>query len=323
PIVDLSLGRVTGAEALIRWQHPERGMVPPLQFIGVAEQSGLIDPIGLWVMRQACRQVKDWADAGLPGMKIAVNLSARQFLDPGLIDSIREALGNAGIAANQLEIELTETAAMADAAHTSAVFGKLRDLGVRIAIDDFGTGYASMSYLRKLPFDKLKIDREFVSNVQSTRDSQAICGALVTLANGLGWSPDGGTMYFSDTHAGTIWAYDYDIATGAIADRRAFATVPVEEGVPDGLTVDAAGRVVVAIWRGGRLDVHAPNGAREASIPVPVRNPTSCAFGDADLRTLYVTTMPSSGEDDPRSGSLFATTMDVPGLAGVPMDPTL
>lgn len=186
PVVDLSVGRVTGAEALIRWHHPERGLVPPMQFIGVAEQSGLIDPIGLWVMRQACRQVKDWADAGLPGMKIAVNLSARQFLDPGLIGSIRDALGTAGIAANQLEIELTETAAMADAAHTSAVFGKLRDLGVRIAIDDFGTGYASMSYLRKLPFDKLKIDREFVSNVQTTRDSQAICGALVTLARGLG-----------------------------------------------------------------------------------------------------------------------------------------
>lgn len=186
PVVDLSLGRVTGAEALIRWQHPERGMVPPLEFIGVAEQLGLIDPIGLWVMRQACRQVKDWADAGLPGMKVAVNLSARQFLDPRLIGSIREALRNAGVAANQLEIELTETVAMADAAHTSAVFGKLRDLGVRIAIDDFGTGYASMSYLRKLPFDKLKIDREFVSNVQTTRDSQAICSALVTLARGLG-----------------------------------------------------------------------------------------------------------------------------------------
>ena len=186
PIVDLSLGRVTGAEALIRWQHPERGMVPPMQFIGVAEQSGLIDPIGLWVIRQACRQAKEWADAGLPYMKVAVNLSARQFLDPRLVDSIRDAIGTAGIAANQLEIELTETAAMADAAHTSAIFGKLRDLGVRIAIDDFGTGYASLSYLRKLPFDKLKIDREFVSNVQSTRDSQAICGALVTLADGLG-----------------------------------------------------------------------------------------------------------------------------------------
>lgn len=145
----------------------------------------------------------------------------------------------------------------------------------------------------------------------------------VSLANGLGWSPSGDTMYFSDTHAGTVWAYDYDLASGEVAGRRPFATVPLEEGVPDGLAVDSAGRVFVAIWRGARLDVFAPDGAREASIPVPVRNPTSCAFGGADLRTLYVTTMPSSAESDPRSGSLFAMVVDVPGQPSARMDPSL
>ena len=186
PVIDLSVGRAVGAEALIRWQHPEKGMIPPANFIGLAESTGLIDPMGLWVMRKACMQVHDWNASGLPGMKVAINLSARQFLDGNLIGHVTEALEMSGISADQLEIELTETAAMADHAYTKAMFSKLRDLGVSIAIDDFGTGYASMSYLRKLPFDKLKIDREFVANVHRTRDSQAICGALVTLGKGLG-----------------------------------------------------------------------------------------------------------------------------------------
>ena len=186
PVIDLSAGSVCGAEALIRWRHPERGLVPPGTFIGVAEQSGLIDSIGLWVLRQACRQIKAWDADGLGQLKVAINLSARQFLDPTLVLQVREALRDTGIAAERLEIELTETAIMADADYTRAVFSKLRDLGVSIAIDDFGTGYASLSMLRKLPFDKLKIDREFVSEVHATRDSQAICGALVALARGLG-----------------------------------------------------------------------------------------------------------------------------------------
>ncbi len=147
-----------------------------------------------------------------------------------------------------------------------------------------------------------------------------VAQAPVSLSNGLGWSPSGDTMYFSDTHAGTVWAYDYDLATGAISHRRAFATVPVEEGVPDGLAVDAAGRVLVAIWRGGRLNVYAPDGSLEAELPVPVRNPTSCCFGGPGLATLYVTTMPSSNEDDPRSGSLFADARSTPGLPSARMD---
>ncbi len=185
PVFDLQAGRATGAEALLRWNHPERGLVPPGAFIGAAEASGLIEPMGLWVIRQACQQLGEWNKTGLVGLRMAVNVSARQFLDPDLRRHLREAIESAGISPDQLEIELTETVAMVDYAHTRRVFSALRSEGVGIAIDDFGTGYASMSYLRKLPFDKLKIDREFVTDVHRTRQSQAICGALIELAKGL------------------------------------------------------------------------------------------------------------------------------------------
>ena len=186
PVIDLGESRVRGAEALIRWQHPVQGMLPPGDFIQVAESSGLIDPMGLWVLQKTCAQIRAWDDQGRKDLKVAINLSARQFLDPDLTNHVSEAIAAARITPAQLEIELTETAAMADHEHTKRVFTLLRDLGVSIAIDDFGTGYASMSYLRKLPFDKLKIDREFVTDVHRRRESQAICGALVTLAEGLG-----------------------------------------------------------------------------------------------------------------------------------------
>ena len=186
PVIDLAAGTVRGAEALIRWQHPEQGLVPPGKFIHVAEASGLIDPMGLWVMRETCKQIRSWNDQGRHGLTVAINLSARQFLDPDLKDHVAEAIDAGRIEPSQLEIELTETAVMADHDHTKRVFALLRDLGVSIAIDDFGTGYASMSYLRRLPFDKLKIDREFVTDVHTRRDSQAICKALIALGEGLG-----------------------------------------------------------------------------------------------------------------------------------------
>jgi len=186
PVVDLTAGRAVGAEALIRWQHPERGMVPPARFIPVAERSGLIDELGLWVLRQACAEAQRWDAALGHPLRIAVNLSARQLQDPGLVAHIEAALAGAGIEASSLELELTETATMADAGRTSDIFQTLREMGVRVAIDDFGTGYASMSYLRNLPFDKLKIDREFVDRIDCNRNSRAICSALVALSDGLG-----------------------------------------------------------------------------------------------------------------------------------------
>ncbi len=185
PVVDVVAGHSVGGEALIRWRHPERGMVPPGEFIPAAEASGLIQPIGLWVMRRACAQVREWNDRRGDRLRVAINLSARQFLDPELKRHVMEAIEHNGISPDQLEIELTETAAMVDHDHTRRVFTSLRDAGVSIAIDDFGTGYASMSYLRKLPFDKLKIDREFVTDVHQKHDSQAICRALIELSRGL------------------------------------------------------------------------------------------------------------------------------------------
>ena len=185
PVVDVRAERVVGAEALIRWHHPERGLVMPGAFIAAAEATGLIEPIGLWVLRRACAQLREWSDRGRRDLRMSVNLSARQFLDPELKYHVMEALRHYGVLASQLEIELTETAVMSDHDHTRRVFTALRDIGVGIAIDDFGTGYASLSSLRKLPFDKLKIDREFVSQVHQTQQGQAIGGALIALAKGL------------------------------------------------------------------------------------------------------------------------------------------
>ncbi|EPX87615.1 EAL domain protein [Rubellimicrobium thermophilum DSM 16684] len=181
PVQDIRRGGWAGAEALIRWHSPSRGMVPPGVFIPVAEAAGLIEPIGLWVLREACREVAHWA----PGMRVAVNLSARQFLDESLPRHVAEAVQAAGISPERLEIELTESVATTDHDHARRTFGRLRDMGVSIAIDDFGTGYASMSVLRKLPFDKLKIDREFVTDVHRKPHSQAICAAMLALGRGL------------------------------------------------------------------------------------------------------------------------------------------
>jgi diguanylate cyclase (GGDEF)-like protein len=186
PVIDTGAGEPIGAEALIRWRHPERGLLAPGEFIAAAETSGLIEPIGLWVLRRACEQVREWNDKGHPNLRMAINLSARQFLDPNLMRHVVDAVEHHGISPAQLEIELTETAAMVDHDYTRRLFTSLRDMGVGIAIDDFGTGFASMSYLRTLPFDKLKIDREFVTNVHQLPQSQAICGALIELSRGLG-----------------------------------------------------------------------------------------------------------------------------------------
>jgi EAL domain-containing protein (putative c-di-GMP-specific phosphodiesterase class I)/GGDEF domain-containing protein len=185
PVVDLAGGGVVGAEALLRWNHPERGLVSPGEFIPVLEQSGMMDEVGLWVLNTACREAQAWQEQGLTGMKMAVNLSARQFRDPTLNTMILRTLERHRLAPQSLELELTETATMEDAQHTSQLFGELRSMGVSVAIDDFGTGYSSLSYLKNLPFSKLKIDREFVTKLDERRDSHAICTALVELARGL------------------------------------------------------------------------------------------------------------------------------------------
>lgn len=186
PVVDVLSSRTVGAEALIRWRHPDRGLQLPGSFVPLAEANGLIEPMDRWVLRRACQQLRDWNRTRPERLQLAINLSARQFRDPLLSRYVLAAIEEFGISPEQLELELTETAAMADQTHTQKVFTQLRDAGVKIAIDDFGTGYSSMSYLRRLPFDKLKIDREFVSGVDHTRHGQAICCAMIELARGLG-----------------------------------------------------------------------------------------------------------------------------------------
>ncbi len=185
PIVDLERGSAVGAEALLRWRHPQLGLVSPGEFIPILEQSGLIDQVGMWVLNTACREARSWRLKGVEDMRMAVNLSARQFRGPSLGTTMVRMLERHRLAPQDLELELTETAAMQDAEHTREVLGQLRSLGVSVAIDDFGAGYSSLSYLKNLPFTKLKIDREFVVDVHERPDSQAICGALAALARGL------------------------------------------------------------------------------------------------------------------------------------------
>jgi predicted signal transduction protein with EAL and GGDEF domain len=179
PLVRLADNKVSGCEALLRWYHPERGMISPVDFIPVAEETGLINAIGEWVLRQACTEAANW-----PGdMKIAVNVSAVQFRNQGLPQAVISALAAAGLAPHRLELEITESVLMHSNETTIQRLHQLRQLGVRISMDDFGTGYSSLSYLRSFPFDKIKIDRAFVNDVASGHD--AIVQAIITLANSL------------------------------------------------------------------------------------------------------------------------------------------
>ena len=185
PQVDLRTGEIVGVEALIRWQHPELGMVPPVRFIGLAEENGLIVPIGAWVIRTACLQNKAWQLHGLGNLRISVNLSARQFAQEDLVESIASSLREAGLAPEYLEIELTESLVMADVDRAIGILRELKALGVQLSIDDFGTGYSSLSYLKRFPIDVLKIDRSFVNDITIDPDDAAIVASIVSLAHSL------------------------------------------------------------------------------------------------------------------------------------------
>ena len=185
PKVDTRTGEVRSAEALIRWMHPTRGSVSPAEFIPLAEECGLIGAIGGWVIREACRQTRAWQNDGVPTLRVSVNLSASQFRDSGLVDSIRRALDDAGLHARFLEVELTESAVMSDPEKSIAVLEQLSVMGVLVSVDDFGTGYSSMSYLRRFPIDKLKIDRVFINEIVSRPEDASIVRAIVSLAHSL------------------------------------------------------------------------------------------------------------------------------------------
>lgn len=185
PIVCLDDGRVVAAEALLRWYHPARGMVGPAEFIPVAEESGLILPLGRWVLGQACTQLAVWRAAGRPGLRVTVNLSARQFGDPDLVGVVAGALRASGLPGEALWLEITESVLMEEAEATAETLRALKALGVHLSVDDFGTGYSSLSYLKRFPVDALKIDRSFVDGLASDPEDEAIVTAVISLAQAL------------------------------------------------------------------------------------------------------------------------------------------
>jgi diguanylate cyclase (GGDEF)-like protein len=186
PKIDLQRGTTTGVEALIRWQHPQRGLLAPAQFLPIAEDCGLILPIGRWVLREACKQAQAWLQAGLPPVTISVNVSTAEFHAADYLENVRAALEAAQLEPRYLELDLTERVVMRDIASTEPVLHALADLGVKLAVDDFGTGYSSLRYLRTFPITTLKIDPSFVSRMLDNADDAAIVSATISLAKSLG-----------------------------------------------------------------------------------------------------------------------------------------
>jgi EAL domain-containing protein (putative c-di-GMP-specific phosphodiesterase class I) len=176
---------VVGMEALIRWRHPQLGMVPPQEFIGIAEETGLINPIGRWVLREACRQTRRLIDESGRPIRVSVNVSARQLAQQGFVDEVREALAEACLAPVALELELTESALIEDLERTAAMLGELQAIGVKLAVDDFGTGYSGLAYLRRLPIDVLKLDRSFVLQDDGRISAFDFVKAFVDMAHAL------------------------------------------------------------------------------------------------------------------------------------------
>ncbi|MFQ5639286.1 MAG: EAL domain-containing protein [bacterium] len=185
PQVDLSSYQIIGVEALVRWQHPEIGLLAPSKFIALAEETGLIVPLGEWVMRTACVQNKTWQEAGLPPLRVSINLSPRQFRVMRLKETVQKILEETGLRPDRLVLEITESNAMQNVDYSISTLKMLKEMGVQIAIDDFGTGYASLSYLKRFPFDILKIDRSFVKGLHTDHDDLAIVSAIVAMAHSL------------------------------------------------------------------------------------------------------------------------------------------
>jgi diguanylate cyclase (GGDEF)-like protein len=185
PKANLKTGQITGVEALLRWQRADGRLVPPIQFIPLLEDSGLIVPVGKWVLDAACAQIQAWQDQGLTPIPIAVNLSAKQFYQQDLADVVKRSLSEHRVGPGLLELEITESAAMHDAQVTSHALNKLKALGVRVAIDDFGTGYSSLGYLKRFPIDALKIDRSFITGLPDDQDDASIAQAVIRLSHSL------------------------------------------------------------------------------------------------------------------------------------------
>jgi diguanylate cyclase (GGDEF)-like protein len=181
PKIDLKTGEITGVEALLRWQHPTRGLISPVQFVPIAEESGVIVPIGQWVLLQACQQMRAWMDAGLPPVRMAVNVSAAEFMAKDFLSGVRAALISTGVDPHHLELELTETVLMRDAESAVRILHALKAIGVQLAVDDFGVGYSSFSYLQRFPLDALKIDRTFINEISAAGEGATILSAMIDI----------------------------------------------------------------------------------------------------------------------------------------------
>lgn len=186
PQVDLASGEIIGMEALARWHHPQLGMVSPAVFIPLAEETGLIGPIGTWVLSEACRQNKAWQDEGLPPLRVAVNLSARQFRQRDIAATVAQTLADTGLESHFLELEITESMLMQDVPSTISTMQQLKEIGISFSLDDFGTGYSSLSYLKRFPIETLKIDQSFVRDIPHDKDDSAIAAAIIAMATALG-----------------------------------------------------------------------------------------------------------------------------------------
>jgi EAL domain-containing protein (putative c-di-GMP-specific phosphodiesterase class I) len=183
PKVDLRTGKISGVEALLRWRHPEKGMIPPDQFISLAEDTGLILPIGEWVLRTACLQAKAWQEAGLPDITVAVNVSPKQLHWSPFDQTISKVLVHSGLEARYLDLELTEGAVMQEPEKIAVTLTRLKEIGVRISMDDFGTGYSSLSYLKRFPFDNLKIDKAFINDIPTNEEDVTLVLTIIAMAH--------------------------------------------------------------------------------------------------------------------------------------------
>jgi diguanylate cyclase (GGDEF)-like protein len=282
PKVSCTNGEIVGAEALLRWRHPVRGLVAPGEFIPMLEESGLIKSVGRWVLRDACRQAKHWIDSGLGRPTVAVNISANQFEDNELAESVRDALAESGLAADRLELELTESVLMRNVERVIATLSELRQLGVRFSVDDFGTGYSSLSYLKRFPIDAVKVDRSFVQDITANPDDASITRAVITMAHNLklkviaeGVETEGQLSLLIANHCDQIQGYFFSRPVEAgemekiLADRCRIPSLPLqpEKRIRTILLVDDEENIISSLRRLLRRDgyqILTANGGAEA-----------------------------------------------------------